>query len=107
MRVRAVLDDRDSRVLADLQECIHIAHVAPQVHGDDRPRPVRDPASHVLWIQQQALSVGVGRIPATTIDIINILQATYLAMEQAIAALDVTPQYLLLDAVTLKNVPIR
>ena len=58
-------------------------------------------------IREQAVSVGVGIIPATTIDQVNILQATYLAMEQAIAALDPTPQYLLLDAVTLKNVPIR
>ncbi len=58
-------------------------------------------------IQEQALSVGVGIIPAATIDKVNILQATYLAMEEAIASLDVTPQYLLLDAVTLKNVPIQ
>ena len=58
-------------------------------------------------IQQQALSLGVGIIPETTIDKVNILQATYLAMEQAIDALDITPQYLLLDAVTLQKVPIR
>jgi len=55
-------------------------------------------------IQEQAISVGVGIIPATTIDKVNILQATYLAMEQAIDTLEITPQYLLLDAVTLKNV---
>lgn len=58
-------------------------------------------------IRQQALSFGVGIIPETTIDKVNILQATYLAMEQAIDALDITPQYLLLDAVTLQKIPIR
>lgn len=57
-------------------------------------------------IQEQAVSWGVGIIPETVIDQVNILQATYRAMEQAIAALDTTPQYLLLDAVTLKNVQI-
>ena len=58
-------------------------------------------------IQQQALSVGVGMVSAEVIDQVNILQATYLAMEQAIANLSVAPDYLLLDAVTLKNVPMR
>ncbi len=57
-------------------------------------------------IQGQAVSCGVGIISETVIDKVNILQATYLAMEQAIDALDVTPQYLLIDAVTLKNVSI-
>jgi len=58
-------------------------------------------------IQQHAVSIGVGIIPAATIDKINILQATYLAMEEAVAALDPSPQYLLIDAVTLRRVPIR
>ena len=58
-------------------------------------------------IQQQALSVGVGIVAADVIDQVNILQATYLAMEQAIANLSIAPDYLLVDAVTLKNVPIR
>ncbi len=57
-------------------------------------------------IQTHAVSIGVGIIPAETIDRVNILQATYLAMEQAIHALDVTPHCLLLDAVTLKNISI-
>ena len=57
-------------------------------------------------IQEQAVSWGVGIIPETVIDQVNILQATYRAMEEAIAVLDTTPQYLLLDAVTLKNVRI-
>ncbi|MCP4396579.1 MAG: ribonuclease HII, partial [bacterium] len=42
-----------------------------------------------------------------TVDQVNILQATYLAMEQAIANLTLKPDYLLLDAVNLVRVPIR
>jgi ribonuclease HII len=58
-------------------------------------------------IQKQALCVGVGMMSAETIDQVNILQATYLAMEQAIAHLTRRPDYLLLDAVNLTRVPIR
>ncbi len=57
-------------------------------------------------IQKHAVSIGVGVIPAATIDAVNILQATYLAMEQAITVLDILPHYLLLDAVTLQRVSI-
>lgn len=52
-------------------------------------------------IQRDAVSVGIGIIDEQTIDRVNILQATYLAMEQAISRLAPAPDYLLLDAVTL------
>ena len=58
-------------------------------------------------IQEHALGVGVGVMSAETVDQVNILQATYLAMEQAIANLTLKPDYLLLDAVHLARVPIR
>ena len=58
-------------------------------------------------IQEKALSVGVGIMSAETIDQVNILQATYLAMEHAIAELTPQPDYLLLDAVNLQRVSIR
>jgi ribonuclease HII len=57
-------------------------------------------------IQTHAVSSGVGIISETVIDAVNILQATYLAMEQALAALRVQPAYILIDAVTLKNIAI-
>ena len=57
-------------------------------------------------IQAQAVSVGVGVISADIIDNINILHATYRAMEEAIARLSPPPDYLLLDAVTLHNLPL-
>lgn len=41
--------------------------------------------------------VGIGHATPTEIDEINILQATYLAMHRAIAALDVPPDLLLID----------
>ncbi|MCK8827119.1 ribonuclease HII [Natroniella acetigena] len=49
-------------------------------------------------IQEQALGIGVGIIDSQTIDQINILQATYQAMREAIADLERVPDYLLIDA---------
>ncbi|GAK55958.1 ribonuclease HII [Candidatus Vecturithrix granuli] len=78
----------------------------PQINDSKQLTPSQRETLFPL-IQQRALSVGVGMVPAEVIDQVNILQATYLAMEQAIANLSITPDYLLLDAVTLKNVPLR
>ena len=44
-----------------------------------------------------AADVGVGLVSATEIDAINILQATYLAMNRAVAALKQTPALALID----------
>ena len=52
-------------------------------------------------IQERALGVGVGIVDHLTIDRINILQATRLAMGQALAALDVEPELVLTDYVTV------
>jgi ribonuclease HII len=40
-----------------------------------------------LWIQQHALAIGVGLSSASTVDRINILQATMLAMSRAVSRL--------------------
>lgn len=58
-------------------------------------------------IKKEAVSVGIGLVPHTVIDEINILQATYEAMRKAIASLSVTPDLLLNDAVTIPGVDIR
>lgn len=58
-------------------------------------------------IMERAVAVGLGCSTPERIDEINILQATYEAMRKAIAALDVTPDLLLNDAVTIPEVPIR
>lgn len=55
---------------------------------------------------EQAVAVGVGIVGPARIDEINILQATYEAMRQAIQNLSVTPDILLNDAVTIPQVTI-
>ena len=62
-------------------------------------------------IQKEAVSVGIGMASPERIDEINILQAAYEAMRQAVANLSVMPSLLLNDAVTIpgmdmKQVPI-
>jgi len=48
-------------------------------------------------IIENALSISVGRASPAEIDEINILQATMLAMQRAVAGLSVTPQHVLID----------
>lgn len=62
-------------------------------------------------IMENAVGVGIGIVSHERIDEINILQATYEAMRQAVSKLSVTPDLLLNDAVTIpeltmKQVPI-
>jgi ribonuclease HII len=53
---------------------------------------------------ERAVGVGVGVVSVEWIDRYNILRATRLAMQQALAALPVRPTYLLLDALKLPAV---
>ena len=57
-------------------------------------------------IMEQAVAVGLGQASPQRIDEINILQATYEAMREAIKNLGVTPDILLNDAVTIPQVDI-
>lgn len=57
-------------------------------------------------IMEQAVAVGIGQASPQRIDEINILQATYEAMREAINNLRVTPDILLNDAVTIPQVDI-
>lgn len=52
-------------------------------------------------IQERAVGVGVGIVDHLTIDRINILQATRLAMGQALGALGMEPELVLTDFVTV------
>lgn len=56
-------------------------------------------------IETESLAFAVAHIDETTIDRINILQATYRAMHQAIAQLSVPPQLLLIDGNRFKPYP--
>lgn len=58
-------------------------------------------------IMEKAVAVGIGMVGPARIDEINILQATYEAMREAIQKLSVTPDILLNDAVTIPGVSIR
>ena len=58
-------------------------------------------------IMREAVAVGIGYASNERIDEINILQATYEAMRQAISNLGVQPDLLLNDAVTIPGVDIR
>lgn len=58
-------------------------------------------------IMEKAVSVGIGIVSNGVIDEINILQATYEAMRQAVGKLTVTPEILLNDAVTIPGISIQ
>lgn len=58
-------------------------------------------------IMEKALAVGIGVVSHERVDEINILQATYEAMRQAIEQLGMVPDVLLNDAVTIPGVELK
>ena len=54
-------------------------------------------------IYKDAVSVGIGILDAKTIDEINILEASRLAMKKAVEDLKIKPEYILSDAMKLDN----
>jgi len=56
-------------------------------------------------VYREALAVGIGVIPPQVIDHINILEATKEAMVIAIANLKVKPDFLIIDALTIRKLP--
>lgn len=58
-------------------------------------------------IKEKAVSYGIGMSSPARIDEINILQATYEAMTHAVQDLNVVPDLLLNDAVTIPQIPIK
>jgi ribonuclease HII len=57
-------------------------------------------------IRERAICYGMGVVDERTIDDVNILQATIIAMERALETLTLQPDYLLIDALTLPRVSI-
>jgi ribonuclease HII len=55
------------------------------------------------YIEQHALAFAVGVVSESEIDDINILNASFLAMHRAVAALKIQPQHLLIDGNRFKN----
>lgn len=58
-------------------------------------------------IREKAVSYGIGLVDASRIDEINILQATYEAMREAVRQLNPCPDLLLNDAVEIPDLPMR
>lgn len=58
-------------------------------------------------IKQEAITYGIGIASNALIDDINILQATYEAMREAISKLSKTPDILLVDAVHIPDINIK
>lgn len=58
-------------------------------------------------IMEKAVSTGLGFVSPERIDEINILQATYEAMREAVSKLDPAPDLLLNDAVTIPGIAVR
>ncbi len=57
-------------------------------------------------IQQTEVAIGVGMVAHTVIDESGIVKATRLAMGRAVEQLPVTPDFLLIDALALPEVPL-
>ncbi len=71
----------------------------PHIPGVNDSKKLSPAQRELLYqlISSQALAIGVGIIGEETIDRINILQATYCAMKQAIASLEIAPVHVLVD----------
>jgi ribonuclease HII len=82
----------------------HGLSIAGLTDSKQVPEPERERLFTV--IQREAVTFGIGIADERTIDEVNILQATIIAMERALSALTTRPDYLLLDAITLPRVPL-
>lgn len=71
---------------------------------DSKQVPEQEREKLFSVICKQAVCYGIGIVDERTIDTVNILQATFLAMEKALQELSPQPDYLLLDALTLPHV---
>lgn len=56
-------------------------------------------------ILESALAYGYGRAEVAEIDAINILQASLLAMQRAVASLAITPEYAIVDGIHCPQLP--
>ncbi len=69
------------------------------VPGIDDSKKLSEKKREMLFpvIQERALAFGIGMADHEEIDRINILQASLLSMKRAVEALEITPDYLLID----------
>lgn len=76
-----------------------------ELPGLDDSKKLTDKRRRELFplIKEQAIAYGIGLASHEEIDEINILQATFLAMERALAALNVKPNHVLIDGNRAKD----
>ena len=69
------------------------------IDGVNDSKKLTEKKRNILFeeIKQKAFSYGIGIVDAETIDEINILQATFLAMKKALEQLSVKPNLILVD----------
>ena len=81
------------------------------IPGLDDSKKLSDKRRRELFpvIKDKAIAYGIGFADHTEIDDINILQATYLAMERAMAQLQITPELALIDGNRAKDfgIPVK
>ncbi|MDA8211097.1 MAG: ribonuclease HII [Clostridia bacterium] len=79
-----------------------------RIFGLDDSKKLSEKKREALYeeIKQVAVAWGIGMASVEEIDRVNILQATYLAMQRALAGLEQKPQRLLVDALSIPKVNI-
>lgn len=68
---------------------------------DSKQVSLKDRTDYAQRIKQVALAYSIWEVDAATIDRLNIYEATKIAMQEAVSQLEVQPDYVLVDAMTL------
>lgn len=74
---------------------------------DSKKVPEKERTSLFWDILISAIEIGVGVVDHEEIDRLNILQATKLAMQKAVSELNILPDLIIIDAVTLPFVSVK
>jgi ribonuclease HII len=82
-----------------VSSCVIWKHLPENKHGvaDSKLLKEKERVSLFSWIMKHAYSVGIGMASHEEIDSINILQASLLSMERALAATGIAPELVLVD----------